>query len=181
MTGSVRLRPFTEQDLDYLDRWGADPEAVGVFEWPGHLDPRRRRRRFEKDGYISPEHTALAVALPDGTAIGVISYWPKHHGGPAGGCYETGIALLPEHRGRGHGTTAQRLLVDYLFGYTTANRVEALTDEENVAEQRSLERAGFRREGVLRGAYFHRARWRDLVVYAVLRGDPRPAGGPPRH
>ena len=44
-------------------------------------------------------------------------------------------------------------------------------DVENVAEQRALERAGFTREGVLRGAQHRRGRWRDLVLYARLRDD----------
>jgi RimJ/RimL family protein N-acetyltransferase len=169
------LRTFREDDLHFLDRLCTDPDAVGKFEWIGFIDPHVRRRRWEKDGYVSPELTALAVAAADGTPAGVVSYRPRQRGGPTGGCFEIGIALLPEHRGRGLGVAAQRLLVDYLFDYTTANRLEALTDEENVAEQKALERAGFWREGVLRGSYFHRGSWRNQVVYAVIRCDARPA------
>jgi ribosomal-protein-alanine N-acetyltransferase len=174
VTDKLALRAFTEVDLAFLDRWGTDPDTVGPFEWFGFIDPRKRRRRWEQDGYVSPEHTALAVCEADQPAVGVASYWPKPHGGPPGGCYEIGIALVPECRGRGLGTAAQWLLVDHLFGYTTANRVEALTDVENVAEQKALERAGFTQEGLLRGAYFHRGAWRSLLLYAVLRDDPRP-------
>ena len=39
----------------------------------------------------------------------------------------------------------------YLFATTLVNRLQAVTDLENLAEQRVLERIGFRREGVLRG------------------------------
>jgi RimJ/RimL family protein N-acetyltransferase len=42
---------------------------------------------------------------------------------------------------------------------------------ENVAEQRALERAGFTCEGVLRHAQFHVGRWRDTVIYSVLRAE----------
>lgn len=52
-----------------------------------------------------------------------------------------GIVLLPEHRGKGYGTAAQRRLARYLFD-TTVQRVEAGTDAEDIAEQRALERAG---------------------------------------
>jgi RimJ/RimL family protein N-acetyltransferase len=48
----------------------------------------------------------------------------------------------------------QRLLVEYLLATTLANRLQAITDVENLAEQRALERIGFRREGVLRGLAF---------------------------
>ncbi|MGQ0629574.1 MAG: GNAT family N-acetyltransferase [Sporichthyaceae bacterium] len=80
-----------------------------------------------------------------------------------------GIWLLPEHRGRGVGTTAQRLLVDYLFAHTPAHRLEATTEPDNVAEQRALERCGFQREGVIRANAFRRGAWRDSVVYGLLR------------
>jgi RimJ/RimL family protein N-acetyltransferase len=91
----------------------------------------------------------------------------------ATGNFEIGIALLPGHRGHGVGTEAQRQLVDYLFDTTAANRVQAGTEVGNVAEQRALERAGFRREGVQRGLYFRAGRWRDSVMYGVVRGDRR--------
>lgn len=90
------------------------------------------------------------------------------------GNFEIGIALFEEHRGRGIGTEAQRLLVDYLFATTTAHRLEAGTEVDNVAEQRALERVGFRREGVLRGLFFRAGQWRDCVVYGLLRDDERP-------
>lgn len=173
MEQELVLRVFREDDLPFLDRLCTDPEAVGTFEWIGFIDPHARRRRWEKNGYVGPEITALAVASRDGTPAGIVSYRPARRSGPVGACFEIGIALLPEHRGHGWGTAAQRLLVTHLFDHTSANRLEALTDEENVAEQRALERAGFRREGVLRGSYFRRGSWRNRVVYAVTRGDPR--------
>jgi RimJ/RimL family protein N-acetyltransferase len=92
-------------------------------------------------------------------------------GGPEGGCLEIGALLFPEHRGRGLGTAAQRLLVEYLFATTLANRLQAVTDVENLAEQRVLERIGFRREGVMRGLAFIGGQWRDGALYARLRGD----------
>ena len=81
-----------------------------------------------------------------------------------------GIALAPEWRGQGWGSVAQRLLADHLL--LTAHRVEACTDIDNVAEQRSLEKAGFIREGVLRGAQMRAdGRHHDLVMYAKVRSS----------
>ena len=65
----------------------------------------------------------------------------------------------------------QRLLVDYLFRFTTAHRLEAGTDVDNIAEQKALERIGFTREGVLREAAFRDGARRDSVIYALLRDD----------
>src|SRR6266704_2522467 len=40
---------------------------------------------------------------------------------------------------------------------------------------RGLERAGFQREGVLRGVGFLHGAWRDGLLYSRLRGDAAPA------
>ncbi len=167
----LSLRAFNEGDLPFLERLGVDPEAVGQFIWTGFKDPRARRRRWEQDGYIGAESTALAVVLGDGTVAGIASWESRHRGGPAGGCYELGLALLPEHRGRGLGTLAHELLVAHLFELTIAHRLEALTDAKNIAEQKALERIGFQREGLLRDAVFRQGAWQDMLIYGLLRED----------
>jgi ribosomal-protein-alanine N-acetyltransferase len=171
--GRVALRAFREDDLPFLDRLCTDPDALGVFEWGGFVDVRARRRRWEADGYIGTESAALAVVLPDGTVAGLASWQARNRGGSPGACYEIGLALLPEHRGRGLGTASQRLLVEYLFRYTTAHRLEALTNTGNLAEQKALERLGFQREGVLRGMVFGNGAWLDNVLYSLLRDEAR--------
>ena len=87
---------------------------------------------------------------------------------------EIGIGLLPGHRGHGLGTAAQRLLVGYLFAVSPVHRIQAGTELGNVAEQRALERVGFRREGVLRQLYFREGEYRDSVVYGLLRQEWTP-------
>jgi ribosomal-protein-alanine N-acetyltransferase len=171
MDDNLTLRAFREEDLGFLYRLDSDPEALGAFEWFGFSDVRTRRRRWEQDGFIGPESTALAVVTADGTVIGIASWKAVSRGGSAGVCFEIGLALLPEYRGQGLGAAAQRLLVDHLFRFTTVHRLEAGTDVDNVAEQRALERIGFTREGLMREVAFRDGAWRDIVIYALLRDD----------
>jgi [ribosomal protein S5]-alanine N-acetyltransferase len=171
MDEDLTLRAFREEDLGFLERLDTDPAALGVFEWFGFRDVRTRRRRWEDDGFVGPDSTALAVVAADGTLIGIASWKAAFRGGSPGVCLEIGLALLPEHRGHGLGTAAQRLLVDHLFRFTTVHRLEAGTDADNVAEQKALERIGFTREGVLREVAFRDGAWRDAVIYALLRDD----------
>jgi [ribosomal protein S5]-alanine N-acetyltransferase len=171
MDDTLTLRAFREEDLGFLDRLGTDPAALGPFEWFGFGDVHARRRRWEQDGYVAADSTALAVVAADGTLIGIASWKATSRGGSPGSCFEIGLALLPEHRGQGLGTTAQRLLVDHLFRFTTVHRLEAGTDTDNLAEQKALERIGFTREGVLREVAFRDGTWRDSVIYGLLRQD----------
>ena len=172
MDESVRLRPIEESEVANLIRLVWDPDAPGEYQWFGFrlAAAREMERRWRDDGLIGEDSSFLAVTVGDGTCAGGVTW--RRIG--ASGNHEVGIALFPEHRGRGIGTAAQRLLVDYLFSTTTANRLQAGTEVDNVAEQRALERVGFRREGVQRGLYFRSGRWRDSVMYGLLRDDDRP-------
>ena len=107
-----------------------------------------------------------------GDLLGGVSWHAVDYGGTVScSAWNIGIGLLPAARGRGVGTLAQRLLVEHLFATTELDRVEASTDVANVAEQRALEKAGFRREGVLRGAQLRGGVRRDLAHYGLVRGD----------
>ena len=114
-----------------------------------------------------------------GEVLGDVGWhWQRRRHGPnaASDCVMIGVELLPAHRGRGIGGPVQAELVRLLFAHTTVHRVEASTDVENLAEQRALEKAGFVREGVARGAQWRDGAFHDVVTYAVLRGDPLPGG-----
>jgi RimJ/RimL family protein N-acetyltransferase len=169
---ALRLRPVRRADLDTLERWRADPEALGGHNWFGFSPEGELRRRFDQDGLLGPDRGNLLVELDGGTLAGDVSYHAVWHGpNPGSRAFNVGIALLPEHRGQGHGAEAQRQLAAYLFAHTRVERLEASTDVDNLAEQRSLVKAGFTREGVLRSAQFRDGAFHDLVLYSRLRGD----------
>jgi RimJ/RimL family protein N-acetyltransferase len=168
MEERVVLRPIAEADLPLLRRIEVDADVPGEFEWFGFRPARAKdiERRWKEDGLVGGEQSLLAVSLEDGTCVGLVDWRAQTQGN-----WEIGIVLFPEYRGRGLGTQAQRLLVRYLFDHTTAHRVQAGTEVENLAEQRALEKAGFNREGVMRGVHFRAGRWRDGVMYGLTRDD----------
>lgn len=174
MVPSIRLRPVQEQELDNLLRFLWDPETSGEFQWFGYRMSavHNVKSRWAEDGLVSETTSSfLAVALDDVTVAGWVTWKPVG----TFAIYDIGIALFPEHRGHGVGKAAQRMLVDYLFNTTIAHRIQAGTEEGNVAEQRSLEAVGFRREGVSRGVVLRSGEWRNGVTYGLLREDAMPA------
>jgi RimJ/RimL family protein N-acetyltransferase len=122
---------------------------------------------------LEAERVATERVATEGVAAGFVSYTAGLYGGVAKH-WEIGIALLPEWRGRGIGWRAQAMLCDYLFSHTPAQRIQAGTHPENIAEQRSLEKAGFQLEGVVRACEFRAGQWRDGYLYSRLRDDPSP-------
>ncbi len=169
MDGRVVLRPVAEDDLPLLHRLTSDPSATGEHEWFGWQDPGRFQRQWAENGLLTDDGGMLIVTA-DGERLGFVA-WRKHQTARTSHCWTIGVALTPEARGHGHGTEAQRQLVRYLFAHTQVNRIEAATEITNLAEQRALEKAGFTREGVLRGVGFQGGRWHDGVLYSVLRDE----------
>ncbi|HEX3906383.1 MAG TPA: GNAT family protein [Mycobacteriales bacterium] len=168
----TRLRPLQLGDVDVLEAQYTNRDAAGEHNWFGFREPGMLRRHIESLETLRPERGQLAVVDDEGHVVGEVG-WVKTFNGPPpnGDCWNLGIWIVPEHRGRGYGTEAQRLGAAYLFEHTMMERVEAGTELSNVAEQRALEKAGFTREGVLRRACFRGGAWQDMVVFSKLRGE----------
>ena len=114
----------------------------------------------------------LIERLSDGQLVGDVSWHAVSYGpGDRSKALNFGLSLIPDARGHGYGTEAQRLLAALLFRLFDIERIEASTDVENIAEQRSLEKAGFTREGILRVAQWRAGAHHDLVSYSILRED----------
>src|SRR5882724_9805492 len=169
MNELIRLRPVVEADLPLLERLYSDPVDASEYGFFGWFNPGHMRKRFE-EGFINSDGGRLAVVREDDSYVGDVG-WHRVVTGPNSSSWNVGIGLLAKERGKGYGTLAQRLLVEYLFSYTQANRIEAGTEITNLPEQRALEKAGFTREGVLRGSCFRAGAWRDMVSYSIVRSD----------
>lgn len=155
----VRLRPLLAEDLPL---WSDDTE----YEDFGPAIPRTEvpPARVEQDGHLGIE--------VEGELVGTVGWhWVQHGPNEASRCPMLGIHIAVAHRGKGYGVQAQRQATDLLFRYTLVNRVEASTDITNIAEQKVLERLGFTREGVMRGAQHRAGKFNDIVMYSVLREE----------
>jgi RimJ/RimL family protein N-acetyltransferase len=175
---SIRLRPLVADDLAMFRRFATEPGLIGL-DWAGFRDAEAPARRFAADGYLGAEDGRLMVELAgENVAVGFVSWQAGSYG--TAKHWVIGIALLPQWRGRGIGWRAQAMLCDYLFEHTPAQRIEAGTHPENLAEQKALQKAGFHHEGVVRAAEFRAGQWRDGHLYSRLRHDPSPLPPAPR-
>jgi RimJ/RimL family protein N-acetyltransferase len=78
-----------------------------------------------------------------------------------------------EYWSQGYGTDATRAILRHGFGELGLRRITLITDIDNERGIRAYEKAGFRREGILRA---HRLRYGqplDMLTMAVLRDEWR--------
>jgi RimJ/RimL family protein N-acetyltransferase len=148
----VVLRPWEERDVAVLASWAQDAE---IARWtaltPGYDEHHARAFRSHAHRERTSGH-AMYLAIADahtGIAVGSCDLRRPLSEDPRLG--EIGYMLGPESRGRGLATSAVRLLVRYGLEQLGMVRVQALVHPGNALSLRVLERAGFTREGVLRG------------------------------
>jgi len=167
---TVNLRVMEKEDVDYLfecineiDIWG---EYNPVDE---QVSKSELMKRFDNPSNLEVllESKTFIIQKKDGTRIGII--W--HIVNQPSRIIEIGCFLVPSETGKGYGTEATQLMVDYLFLSKNIVRIQAAANVRNKASQRVLEKAGFRIEGTCRKSSFVRGVWTDSHIYSILRDE----------
>ena len=163
---TVNLRVMEKEDLPLFAEWVNKPECLGEYNSLRQLSRTEVEKGYEKG---SLEQGEFIIEKKDGSKIGYIFHFILVH--PAGKLLEIGYFLVPNERGKGNGTEAVEIMVDYLFLSKDIMRVQACTDTRNVASQKTLEKAGFKKEGTMRKYLFLRGECRDAYAYSILREE----------
>ena len=75
------------------------------------------------------------------------------------------------HAGKGYMVEALRLLAGFAFDTLRLHRIEAACIPGNARSIRVLEKAGFRREGLLRSYLMINGIWQDHFLYSLIADD----------
>ncbi|MEU1963933.1 GNAT family N-acetyltransferase [Micromonospora sediminicola] len=169
--GVVTVRRVEPADTDALHRLHTLPEVVAnrVPPVPPEREVIARRCQLAASHWLAGASADLAIL--DAVTGAFVGGCALVHDEPATGQAMLGYSLLPEARGRGLAARTVRLVAGWAFDVGVA-RLWAGTRPENVASQRVLERAGFRREGLLRGRLPGAGGTRtDSVIFGRLATD----------
>ena len=140
------------------------PHPYGLPD--AHTFIRNSRKHWRKgEGYHFGIEDPATGDIIGGIGLEVIS--KKHH------CVETGYWLSRKYRGRGIASEAVRLALWFGFKQLKQVRIQAHVMNGNDASVRVLEKCGFKYEGTERMRIKHRGRWRDLMMFSMLREEFR--------
>jgi RimJ/RimL family protein N-acetyltransferase len=89
------------------------------------------------------------------------------------GTFGIGIQIDRDHRGKGYGTAAMRILLQYAFFERRLHKFNVSVLEGNVASARMLEKLGCVREGVRREVVFANGRYLDEILYGMTEAEFR--------
>jgi RimJ/RimL family protein N-acetyltransferase len=124
-----------------------------------------RYRVTEPDDRRAP-FSVVELATDTLAGIAVLNDIDTHHRST-----RIGVILRPAFRGKGLGTDVLRVLCHYGFVVLGLHRMAMDTLADNQAMIAAAERAGFRREGVLRETAWLLGSFADVVHLGRLAGD----------
>jgi RimJ/RimL family protein N-acetyltransferase len=169
-TERLVLRPHRPDDVDAVHRASQDPESQRWITAITVPYTREDARRYVEE--IAPrersDRLGLSVVVEaDGEFAGTAGlYLRPGRLGP-----EIAYSIAYWRRGRGYATETARALADWGLGHG-APRVHLYVDVRNAASLAVARRAGFTREGVVRGCLEYRDGTRgDAALFGRLAGE----------
>lgn len=155
-----------QESRKFLEPWEPrwSPDELDRGAW------RQRLRRYREDFAAGAAAPFLIFDNSNGKLVGGITLGNIRHGVAQTG--QIGYWIGERYAGQGYMSEAIRLVVRYAFVTLRLHRIEAACIPDNVRSTRVLEKAGFRREGLLRSYLRINGSWQDHYLYALIADDP---------
>ncbi len=142
-------------------KWTVDELERGAW--------RQRLRRYREEMAQGSGMPFLIFEKATGRLAGGITLGNIRHGVAQSG--QIGYWMGVNHAGTGLMHEAVLLVVRFGFETLRLHRIEAACIPDNQRSIRVLEKAGFRREGLLRSYLRINGVWQDHLLYALIAGD----------
>ena len=168
----VELAPLDRKHIDVFLKWFNDPEITQYLlmykpltrdmeeEWFDNLKKR------ENDVFFS----ILIHEQNDKKTEKIIGNCSIQNINSKNRACSCGIIIgEKEYQGKGYGTEAMEMLIEYGFNTLNVNRIELTVYEFNIRAYKSYLKVGFVEEGRKRQARYHNGKYYDEVIMAILR------------
>jgi ribosomal-protein-alanine N-acetyltransferase len=168
--GVVRLRRWERRDLPCIGAAAADPRIPQHTTVPPEPSDAEGMAFIERQWRRQSEGEGLPLAIErveTQAAVGFVVLLFRREPAVLG----LGYWVIPEERGRRFAGRAVALLAPWALRLGSVNRVEAIVEPDNVASRRTVERAAFRQEGLLRSYLDGRL---DVFMYSLIASDLTP-------
>ncbi|MFF7625113.1 GNAT family N-acetyltransferase [Streptomyces cyaneofuscatus] len=167
-TDTCALGPYRADLVETYWRWEQDPALLVGYgrRQPESLEARTEGMAHQLRG-DNIRFTVYNLTTGSPVPAGVATLLPDSSVRTA----EYVVMLAPEARGRGLGTAATRLVLDYAFHITNLRMVWLKVLAPNKAGLRAYEKAGFRTAGTLREAGYWLGTVCDEILMDTLAGD----------
>ncbi|TMU85231.1 GNAT family N-acetyltransferase [Bacillus sp. BHET2] len=165
------LRQMGEEDAPKVFDYFSKDEVTRYYDLESFQDETQAVEIIQSwnERFRMNEGIRWGISLKEtNEIIGSCGYhqWEKEHFKA-----EVGFEIHPAYWRQGIITEVLRPILKYGFEEMALNRIEAYYDPENLASLKSLEKAGFTFEGVLRKAAYEKGVFCDMAVCSLLKEE----------
>ena len=166
----VRIRPIRLEDWKerYLNLFDSEAEWLLDEEIKLPSDEKIAEEQFKRwceEGFDKNGKIRLTIETLDGINVGGYNLNTIDE---RNGTFGIGIRINIENRGKGYGTSAMIILLDYAFNERRLNKYQTIIAEGNIASGKMLEKLGCTKEGIIRGTTFHKGKYWDAIHYGLF-------------
>lgn len=163
----VDLCPMDDDDLPFLTRSINDQDVNEGLTVIYPMNRKDEAKWVESLGAHRPDDIIFAVRLRGNPQI--IGSIGLHHVKPFDRVATLGYYLGKEYWGKGYGTEAVMLIVEYAFNTLNLQKIAAEVYDFNKASLKCLDKCGFKEEGKFMRHRFRSGRYVDCYQLAVFR------------
>jgi RimJ/RimL family protein N-acetyltransferase len=169
---TIRLRPLEKSDMELKVKWYNDPEVNRTLILNEKLALDKSLEWFDK-AVCDDSRRDFIIETKGGEPVGLIGLLgiDRQHGTAECFC----VIGQKEFWGKGIGTEAHSLLIQWAFDELNLHKIWAVVYTNNAAVLKIVEKLGFRIEGTLREEKYIRGKRIDLLRIGVLRDEFKPA------
>ena len=168
---NIYLKPTERTDLEHFQKWTNDSEVRKLI---GEVTPMNEK---DLDAYyerLTQDKSRIwftIVLKKDNRIIGETGLLRMFHL-----WRNTDLSIILGEKdtwGKGYGTEAIMLLLDYAFGYLNFHRVSIGVVGFNNKALKFYEKIGFKKEGIQRDGYYYDHKYHDFVMMSILENEFR--------
>jgi UDP-4-amino-4,6-dideoxy-N-acetyl-beta-L-altrosamine N-acetyltransferase len=165
----IYLRPIERADAPLLREWINHPEVARTLRHHRPMNLQIEEEFIDRTAHSDTDLALLIAVKETDKPVGTTGL---HHIDAKNRHAEFGILIgEPAEWGKGYGSEATRLMVNYAFETLNLNRIWLHVYEYNERGLGSYEKPGFKKEGVLRQENFREGRYWDTLVMGILREE----------
>lgn len=168
----IRLRAIQDADWEghYFNRF--DTPARRLLECTVELPPTIAEAKNFVETYadFSTDNRRIMFAIENRNAenvggVNLNSIDEKN------GTFSIGIQIDRDHRGKGYGTRAMRILLKYAFMERRLNKFNDYVLEGNVGSTNMMIKLGCQQEGVRRKVIYTNGEYKDLILFGLTKDE----------
>lgn len=167
----VLLRPFSVDDLPYIQKWSNDAELRRLI---GEVAPMSRvdTEKWYRELLADKDRVWFAIVLKkDDRVIGEAGLLRMFR--PWRNTDMTVIIGEKDEWGKGYGTEVGHLLLHYAFRQLGFHRISIGVVGFNMRALKFWESLGFKKEGVRRDNYYYDNEYSDGIMMSILEDEYR--------